>query len=139
MTQLRLQISALVFLLMVNKLEGQNNYPLHIQGIDRDSTFIISNLGLKTAFDTRYDCVAYINQLPQYLQEKGYVTASLDSILYDSAFAKVVLYMGDRYEWAQLDASQINPSVLQAIGWRDKVFVNKPMDFLQVKQWRKRF
>ena len=138
MTKLRLQISALVFLLVVNKLTGQNNYPLHVQAIDKDSAFIISKLGLKTAFETRYDCVSYVNQLPQYLQEKGYVTASLDSILYDSASARIVLYTGDKYEWAQLDASRINPSVLQAIGWRDKVFVDKPMDFLQVKQWQEK-
>lgn len=138
MTKLGLQISALVFLLIVNKLAGQSNYPLHIQGIDKDSAFIITKLGVKTAFTTRYDCVAYVNQLPQYLQEKGYVTASLDSILYDSAFARIVLYAGDRYEWAQLDASQIKPSVLQAIGWREKVFVDKPMDFLQVKQWQEK-
>jgi len=56
MTKLRLQISALVFLLIVNKLSGQNNnYPLYVHGIDKDSTFIISSLGLKTGFETRYD------------------------------------------------------------------------------------
>ncbi|RYF92789.1 MAG: hypothetical protein EOO00_06905, partial [Chitinophagaceae bacterium] len=109
-----------------------------MHGVDRDTSELISDLGLKTSFSNRNDCIAYINQLPQLLQQKGYVTASLDSIVYDSAFARVVLYRGDKYEWAQLDASHINASILQAVGWREKVFVNKPMDFAQVTQWQEK-
>lgn len=138
MTKLRRQISVLLFLLIGNNVIGQTNYLLHIRSIDKDSVFISSGLDLKTAFLTRNECVSYINQLPAYLQAKGYVTASLDSIHYDSAFARIVLYTGDKYEWTQLDASQIDPSVLQAIGWRDKVFAEKPMDFSQVQQWQEK-
>ena len=57
---------------------------------------------------------------------------------YDSAFARIVLFIGDKYEWAQLDAKQIDPSVLQAIGWREKMFTDKPMDFSQVQQWQEK-
>ena len=138
MTKLRLQILVSAFLLLSVYAIAQSNFPLQISSIDKDSTFIISRLGLQTAFANRNDCVNYINQLPAFLQARGYVTASLDSIVYDSAFAKVVVYVGDRYEWAQLDTKQIDPSILQAIGWRDKVFIDKPMDFSQVQQWQEK-
>jgi outer membrane protein assembly factor BamA len=138
MTKIRLQISVLVFVLAALKVAGQNNFPLHLRGVDRDSAELVSALGLKTSFNNRYDCIAYINQLPQYMQQKGFVTASLDSVIYDSLFVRVVLYAGERYEWAHLDAGQINPSILQAVGWREKVFVNKPMDFSQVEQWQEK-
>lgn len=138
MTKLKLQISVPFFLLLHTCLIAQGKYPLQIRSIDKDSSFIISGLGVKTDFDTRNDCVSYIDQLPAYLQAKGYVTASLDSILFDTAYAKVVLYVGSRYEWANVDTRQIDPSVLQAVGWRDKVFSDKPMDFSQVKQWQEK-
>src|SRR5687767_13643747 len=138
MLKLRLQISVLVLLVICINAIGQNNYPLHIRSVDKDSAFLISMLDVKTTFTTRNECVNYINQLPGYLQSKGYVTASLDTIHYDSAFARIVLYAGDRYAWTQLDASQIDPSVLQAIGWRNKIFADKPMDFLEVKQWQEK-
>ena len=138
MTKLRLQILVPFFLLASVYSIAQNNFPLHISSPDKDSAFIISNLGVRTTFTNRNDCVSYINQLPAYLQTKGYVTASLDSILYDSAFARVVVFVGDKYEWAQLDTRQIDPSVLQAIGWRDKIFIAKPMDFSQVQQWQEK-
>src|SRR5436189_5145395 len=106
MTKLRLQILATVLLLLSLNSVAQNNFPLQITSIDKDSTFIFSNLGLRTVFATRNDCVSYINQLTANLQTKGYVTASLDSIHYDSAFARVVMYVGDKYEWSQLDTKQ---------------------------------
>ncbi|MGK2863410.1 MAG: hypothetical protein ACSLE0_15870, partial [Chitinophagaceae bacterium] len=108
----RLQISVLVFLLTSSNAAGQNNYPLHIRCVDKDSSFIFSDLGLKSIFATRNDCVAYINQLQGYLQTKGFVTASLDSVKFDSAAAAIVLFAGSKYEWAQLDTKQIDPVVL---------------------------
>ena len=138
MTQFRLQIWVILFLLVDLSLEAQNDYSLYIRAVDRDSAFVTSSLGLKTTFNNRSQCVEYINKIPATLQAKGFVTASLDSINYDSAFARVVLYVGNRYEWAQLETKQIDPSVLQAVGWRDKTFAEEPMDFLKVQQWQEK-
>jgi outer membrane protein assembly factor BamA len=66
------------------------------------------------------------------------VTASLDSIRYDSAFANLVLFTGDMYKWAQIDASLVDVSLLQAIGWREKMFSEKPMDFTEIQLWQDR-
>ncbi|MDP9230622.1 MAG: hypothetical protein M3O67_08120, partial [Bacteroidota bacterium] len=77
--------------------------------------------------------------MPVYLQSKGYVTASLDSVEYDSAFAKLVLFVGDAYRWAQLDASHVDATLLDAIGWREKLFAGKPVDFKQVQQLQESF
>ncbi len=134
----RLQISVLVFWLISSNAAAQNNYPLYIRSIDKDSSFIFSQLGLKSAFATRNECVAYINQLPSFLQGKGYVTASLDSVTLDSASAAIVLFAGSKYEWAQLDTKKIDPAILQAIGWREKIFTEKPMDFSEVKKWQEK-
>jgi outer membrane protein assembly factor BamA len=138
MTKLRLQIWVILFLLVNLSLAAQSKYSLFIRTIDRDSSFEVSTLGLQTTFNSRNECSSYISQIPANLQARGFVTASLDSISYDSAFARVVLYIGNKYEWAQLETKQIDPSVLQAVGWRDKTFSNEPMDFLKVQQWQEK-
>ncbi|WP_276499938.1 POTRA domain-containing protein [Terrimonas pollutisoli] len=138
MTKLRLQILVTAFLLICMKAAGQSGYPLLLNGVDRDSAFLAASVGIKTNFDSRNECISYINDLPATLIAKGYVTASLDSILYDSAFARIALYLGEQYQWAQLDAKQIDASILQSVGWREKIFTNKPMDFEQVKQWQEK-
>ncbi len=138
MSKLRLQISVLVSLLLHFHLPAQSNYMLHIRGADKDSAFLIDNLGIPASFVTRTACVEYINQLPAVLRTKGYVTASLDSVHFDSSFAKVVLFTGDIYQWAQIDAAQVDIAILQAVGWREKMFNEKPMDFEQVQLWQDR-
>jgi outer membrane protein assembly factor BamA len=137
MTKLRLPISIFIFLLLSVQLSAQNNYHLFVRCVDKDSAFLI-NAGIPDGFATRLTCMEYINQLPGYLRSKGYVTASLDSARYDSTFARVVLFAGDIYKWAQVDASGIDVGLLQAIGWREKQFNDKPMDFTEVRLWQDR-
>ncbi len=137
MTKLRLQISILVFLFVPALLLAQNKYALYINCVDKDSTFA-ANTGISTSFNTKIACTQYINQLPGFLRSKGYVTASLDSIRYDSAFARVVLFAGNVYKWAQIDVSQIDSSLLQSVGWRAGVFDDKPMNFEEVRLWEDR-
>jgi len=134
----RLQISVLPFLLLSIYTSAQNNYSLHVRGVDMDSATIISKTNLQTSFASANACIDYINKLPGYLQSKGYVTASIDSLRYDPASARIVLFVGELYLWAQLDAKNIELPILDAIGWREKMFADKPIDFTQVQAWEER-
>ncbi len=136
MTKFRLQISLLVVLLLSIYSPAQNlpdrqsgKYNLYLRGVDKDSAIIVVSAGLQTGFLSRTACEEYINRLPGYLQSKGYVTASIDSISYNAGFARMLLYIGELYLWAQIDTKNVEPSLLDAIGWHEKMFANKPMDF----------
>lgn len=138
MRRFRLQISVLSFLLLSIYTSAQNKYNLLLRGVDMDSATIVSKTGLQTSFASRTVCAEYINKLQGYLQSKGYVTVSIDSLRYDSASARIVLFVGGLYLWAQLDAKNIEPSILDAVGWRGKMFAGKPIDFNQVQLWEER-
>lgn len=139
MSKLRLQISGLLFLLLAVKYSSaQNVYVLKMRSSDRDSTFLAEVLGVPTQFPNRFSCNTYINKLTADLKAKGYVTASLDSIRYDSTFAQAVLFVGDMYKWATVDTRNVEPDLLDAVGWREKLFEDKPMDFDQVKIWQEK-
>ena len=132
MNKFRLQISVLVLLLLSIYTSAQNKYSLSIRGVDKDGAQLVSELALQTAFTSRLICADYINKLPGLLQAKGYVTVSIDSLQYDSVMARMVLFAGKRYLWAKLDAKNVDPVLLDAVGWREKLFSDKPMDFAQV-------
>ncbi len=132
MTKLRLQISVLFFLLLSISASSQENYLLRLRGVDKDSAFLATQFGIPSQFTSRNACIEYINKLPALLQSHGYVTASIDSLRYDTAFASLVLFAGEPYRWAQLDATGVEPALLEATGWREKMFTDKPMDFAQV-------
>ena len=138
MKKFRLQISVLLFLLLGIYTSAQDKYNLHLKGVDMDSAIIVSKTGLQTSFASRADCEDYVQKLPGHLQSKGYVTVSVDSLKYEAAYARIVLFVGELYLWAQLDAKNVEPLILDAVGWREKMFANKPIDFVQVQLWEER-
>jgi outer membrane protein assembly factor BamA len=122
----------------VQQLIAQGNYRLNIHCVDRDSAFPAVVLSAPESFSNRFSCVEYVNKLPALLQSKGYVTASLDSVKYDSSSARVVLFAGEVYQWALLNTGQVSPELLDAVGWREKIFVSKPIDFGAIKNWQEK-
>ena len=91
---------------------------------------------MQNSFNSRAACVEYINKLSSFLQSKGYVTASLDSLQYDSLSAQAVIFLGESYHWAQLSTDSVNAPLLNTVGWRRKKFSGEPMDFNQVQNWQ---
>jgi outer membrane protein assembly factor BamA len=136
--RLKLQISVLVVLWLALPARAQRNYPLLLKGADKDSAFLVEQFGIPANFATRDACIAYINKLPDLLQAKGYVTASIDTLRYDSAFARLVLYIGEQFRWAQLDARSVDPNLLDIAGWRERMFTGRPIDFEQVAAMQER-
>lgn len=134
----RLQISILVFLWQCVSAFAQNKYDLTVQYADRDTNQLTLRLGIQTSFASRQACMAYVSQLPGLLQGKGYATVSLDSIRYDSLGARIVVFAGEAYKWASLDARHIDPALLDAVGWKEKLFSGRPIDFSQVQFWQER-
>ena len=134
----RLQISVLVILLQAIYCAAQNKYDLFIRCPDKVASVFVKDLGLQTKFSSRFTCMDYVNKLPALLQSKGYVTASIDSIQFDSTSARMVLFAGELYKWALLDAKGVDPAILNAIGWRERSFTGKPMDFSQVRSWEEK-
>jgi outer membrane protein assembly factor BamA len=136
MTKLRRQILGLLFLLIGYTALCQQKYPLLLQGADMDSATLATTFNIPPSFNSRNECVSFVNQLPALIHARGFVTSSIDTIQFDSAAARLVLYVGDKFQWAYLDASRIELPILQGVGWRDKVFTDKPMDFREVQDWQ---
>lgn len=119
-------------------MPARAQYHLSINGVDKDSSAIIATAGITTDFGSRLLCAAYVEKLPGLLQSKGYVTASVDNISYDTASATATIFLGEQYRWATLTPSGIEPRILEAVGWQSRIFPGKPMDFTQVELWQER-
>ncbi len=138
MIPFQLQISALVICCGGISAAGQTPYHLQVRCPDKDPAAVVSQLGLQTEFSSRFTCVEYISRLTGLLQSKGYVTASVDSIVYDSLSARMQLFVGEQYKWASLDPRTIDPALREAVGFREKNFSGKPLDFAALKIWQEK-
>jgi outer membrane protein assembly factor BamA len=107
---------------------GWAQYPLHIVPVDKDSLFVYRQLGLTTSFRSQEQCMQYVYNLLPFLQGKGYVAASIDSISYSEKEARLRLYVGDAWRWAKIDTRNTDPTLLAASAWSDRSFSNHPMD-----------
>src|SRR5436190_6513659 len=120
MTKIRLLISFLIFLFGHMYLQAQKNYPLEINCIDKPAGFATQTLQLKQEFTSPTECRDYANNLITLLQTKGYITASIDSLAFDTIKATMKLFVGDLYKWKFLDTKKLDPHLLEAIGWDER-------------------
>ena len=114
------KISGLLGVMLTISLFCDAQYTLRIQPVDRDSLFISDTLKLQAGFQNRQNCLSYVNKLPALLQKKGYPSASVDSVFYDSTNAFCILYVGEAMKHSVLNTDSIEPSVLSHAGINKK-------------------
>jgi len=128
--------SALFFLIMfLSSTKGfcQKKYIVHYTFSTKDTSNIFHASDLKTDFDSKETAQKYIVQLPQMLFNKGFAAASVDSVLLDSTYAHVKIYLGKRYQWAEISTDSIDENVLSNTGWNKNSFENKELHFQQLR------
>lgn len=130
--------AALLFLFIILTpvfFTGQQVYRLYTRCVDKDSAFVNKEVGLQAVFANRLACIDYVNKLPAFLHSKGFVTASLDSIFFDTNTARAVIFVGQRYRWISINTIDVDPQVLAVSGWNEKSFANKTVDFDRVRSF----
>ncbi len=122
----------------ISNLYSQKKYTLNYVLAGKDTAYKLQQVGLTTSFEGKEFAAEYLNGVPQVLLGKGFPAASVDSVMYDSAFANVSLYLGEQYKWAQINTDSIDGKLLDAIGWNERFFKNKKTDFGSLQQQEER-
>ena len=127
----KLLILLIVVVFIAHPSDAQ--YQLRINYVDKDTSFHPPALKLQTSFANRMLCADYINKLPAQLNTKGYLSASVDSVHYDTSFASIQLYLGIQQHWAQLRVDSVDKIALDATGFTTNDFKNEPVNMLQLQ------
>lgn len=123
----------LLFFFNLPVVFSQTKYSAQYILSGKDTLDNVHQLGLKTVFENKESAQKYINQLPVTLFSKGFPAASVDSVFYDSLNARIKLYLGEKYKWAEIATDSIDKNVLETTGWNDREFENKALNFSQVQ------
>lgn len=110
-----------------------NNYALQIKINDKDSSLLHQQFKFQTSFKTLEQVAAYIQKVPQQLALKGYPVASVDSVSTSGLLTWVELYVGSKYSMINLRTDSIESSALNNIGYNEKTFANRPLDFTELQ------
>jgi len=98
-------------------MTSRAQYTLLIEPVDRTASFVVDSLRLQQKFNNTEHCSSYIRKLPETLRAKGYPNASVDSVVYDSARARCVLYVGEALRFTLVNTDSVEGSILNGIGW----------------------
>ncbi len=114
------------FLLLASILSAHAQYALHVKLNSPDSILRAPALGIPASFKDRAGCTEYVYKLADLLRNKGFTSASIDSVKFDSASAFLRLYIGERFTWSKIRTKPADMQLLEAAGWDSKKFSGKP-------------
>ncbi|HEY4935107.1 MAG TPA: hypothetical protein VII44_00925 [Puia sp.] len=113
-------------LLLASIRPAHAQYALHVKLNSPDSILRAPSLGIPASFKDRAGCTEYIYKLTDILRNKGFTSASIDSIQFDTASAFLRLYIGERFTWSEIRTKQADADLLNAAGWNSKKLAGKP-------------
>ena len=119
-------------LFAISNVSAQDTLILSINSIDKSQTFINENIEIDTVFTQLPILQIALNNLITELQSTAYLTASVDSISKVGNRVEAFVFVGEKYRWAKLTNGNIDEIFLSKIGFREKLYQNKPFDYSQV-------
>lgn len=122
----------LLFLFLTNHTAFAQAYPLTYRSSDADST-TMAQLNLQSAFTSRAEATEYIGKIVTLLNSRGYMAASVDSVLLDSTSGNLLLYLGKPYTFDRIRTDAKDAELLNAIRWPSGAIAAGKLSFLQQK------
>jgi outer membrane protein assembly factor BamA len=135
MAKLKHLAAVIIFLTSSCFVKGQS-YEVRYKTPEGDSINNIKGLLQKT-FASRIDAGLYVQQLPAELKTKGYLTASIDSLELDSSFGIVTLFLGEKYQWANVQTRKSDDALLDAIRFPRHAF-SGTVDLPSLQLWQQK-
>ena len=122
----------LLFIFSFPRISAQAIYTLKIESLN--DAAILKNIEYKKTFTTKTQRERELQNVLLTCYDNAYLAAAFDSIHTDSLDMKAYLSFGAQYKWAVLTKGNVDEGVLSEIGFREKLYSNKPINYKNVKR-----
>ncbi len=110
------------------QLSAQKNCTLSVRFVDTITSTSLQSLSLTSAFPSKEACLRYVQQLPDALKAKGFLSASIDLVKEDSSNVIIHLFLGKRYTWSRLLLDSSTSAILTSLHYNVRAFNNEPFN-----------
>ncbi|MDQ3048366.1 MAG: hypothetical protein M3R27_12515 [Bacteroidota bacterium] len=115
---------------------AQKSFTLEIRSIqDAD---LLKKISYKKSISTAASVQKELQSIILTCYDNAYLAASYDSIISDSLSTVAYLNFGAQYKWAALRNGNVDEGVLSQIGFREKLYRNRPVRYRDVKRVQER-
>ena len=111
---------------------------LKINCVDSTADCILQTQSLKKNFSSPTSCLAYVAQLPGMLQSKGYLSASIDTVIQTNAVVSISFFLGKKYNWKNLFFAAKDRQLLHQLAIDSNDFQQQPFNAQLVFQMQEK-
>lgn len=126
-------VCLLLFIVMASSaVFSQKNYSLKIESVS--DAELLKKIPYKKVFSGKAARDKELQNVLFICHDNAYLAAAYDSIITDSLSTRAYLNFGAQYKWAVLGKGNVDEGVLSEIGFREKLYSNKPINYKSVKR-----
>ena len=144
-------MSILLFQMVVINLQGQSvflgglfdfikdykkpryqNYELSVKWIKPPPKGLEEKLDIDTTPIDSLNTIRELRKTILKLQAQAYLEASIDSLTVADSTFTAYFYLGKTYKWANLTNGNVENAFLDQVGYREKLFQNKPFNYKEI-------
>lgn len=123
----------LLFIMSSHWGHSQQQY-LMLHPLDKDTIFLKEKLTYNRQLPDTLSVQSTIKQILLDLQGQSYLEASVDSLVIKDSLHHAYLHIGASYQWMQLSNGNIEDAFLSQIGFRERLYQNKPFYYENVRK-----
>lgn len=127
------RLLSIILCFFVFKTSAQDSLRLDVIALDKNDIFIKKNIDYKKEKHNQTSLIQSLNQVLLQLHDKGYLAASIDSLISRDTTRIAYLYTGYQYEWASLKNGNIQDVFLDKIGFKERMYSDKVFHYREVK------
>jgi outer membrane protein assembly factor BamA len=124
------------FLVLGMQLHAQQNHTLAIHSLK--DPVLLKKIDYRKNFTAKNLLEKELQRVLSVCYDNAYLVAEYDSIVVDSLSTNAYLNFGAQYKWAMLKKGNVDEGVLSEIGFREKLYNNKPLKYKDVRKVRER-
>lgn len=106
--------------------------------LDTTPAFVERHLSPPAAFADTAAIAAYLQKALNELHADAFLEASADSLVYRDSSCTAYLHLGPRYEWLELGRGDVEEALLNAAGFRERLYHGRPFRYDQLRKLQER-
>lgn len=126
-----IRFSILLLIVFVASIHTHSQ-PIILNLIPQENSVVFKKISYEKNHNSQESIIKELNKIILSLNDIGYLAASIDSIKHDSLFHNAFITIGNSYKWAHLKKGNIEESILSEVGFREKIYRNKPLHYKKV-------
>ncbi len=128
-----------IFFFSFNTFSQQNLSVLSFDSTkQKETAAVLKQIKITYSFNDAASRKKELNKILIALYGNGYLAASFDSLVTDSNLLTAYLNLGDVYKWIHLGKGNVDEGLLSEIGFRDKIYRNKPVNMNNLRKIQER-